>query len=420
MVTAARPRAKTEVPGPGPGGLRERISKKQRARQVQLPPSLARYARSKIGWRTNCDLTVLREGGETYPAMLAAIASAKRSICFETYILEADQTGDRFRDALVERARAGVSVRLIYDAVGSIALPGHWVENLRREKIEVVSFNPIRAWRRKWAFSHRDHRKILVVDDAVAFTGGLNISNDYATVADGGEGWHDMHCRVHGAVVTDLARMFRRTWLVLGGSDYPAPPLAHPTVPGTGAAATGGFVRLLDNTRRKQRSAVRATYLHVIRQARTSLLLENAYFLPDRGLRRALVRAVQRGVRVCVIAPGHSDVRLVEYASLYVMRRLAGYGVQILRWRGPMMHAKTATVDGAWSTIGSYNFDAQSRFRNLEVTLEILDAQIAAEMVQQFERDRTNCEEFSAESWGHLPWWKKGLAWLAYRFRRFL
>jgi len=133
-----------------------------------------------------------------------------------------------------------------------------------------------------------------------------------------------------------------------------------------------------------------------------------------------MVRAVQRGVRVCVIVPGHSDVRLVEFASLYVMRRLASYGVQILRWRGPMMHAKTATVDGAWSTIGSYNFDAQSRFRNLEVTIELLDPRVEGELAAQFESDRANCDEFSVDSWAKLPWWKKGLAWLAFRFRRFL
>jgi cardiolipin synthase len=142
--------------------------------------------------------------------------------------------------------------------------------------------------------------------------------------------------------------------------------------------------------------------------------------VPDRGLRRALARAVARGVDVRVIVPGHSDVRMLEWASLYVMRRLAARGVKLLRWRGVMLHAKSAVVDGTWSTIGSYNFDAQSRFNNLEVTLEILDPAVGEALSTTFERDVTVCDPFDESSWRELPWWRKTFAWLAYRLRRFL
>jgi cardiolipin synthase len=380
-----------------------------------LPVQLTPYARSLQRWRSGCEVTVLRDGGDTYPAMLAALAGAERTICFETYILAADQTGDRFKAVLSERARAGVAVRVIYDAVGSFGLPDSWVGELRAAGCQVIDFNPIAPWRRRFRLSHRDHRKIVVVDDRVAFTGGLNISNDYAAVEDGGAGWHDMHCRVSGPIVIDLARMFRRTWLRGGGDSYPAPAAT--------AAATGGracFVRLLDNTLRRQRTAVRRAYLHVIKSARKRVLIQNAYFLPDRGLRRALVKAVARGVDVRVLVPGHSDVRVIEWAGLYVSRRLARRGVKIFRWRGVMMHAKTATVDALWSTIGSYNFDAQSRFNNLEVTLEILDATTGQTLVDTFERDLANAEPFDERTWMELPWWRKALAWLGYRMRRFL
>lgn len=400
-----------------------------RAIEVSLPKALRPYARSLLRWRADCEITVLRDGAETYPAMLAALAVAQRTICLETYILAADRTGDRFKAVLIERARAGVEVRVIYDAVGSFGLPGGWVDDLRDAGCRVIAFNPIAQWRRRFGLSHRDHRKIIVVDDEVAFTGGLNISNDYASVEDGGEGWHDMHCRVTGSIVLDLARMFRRSWLRGGGATYPSPrpparpsPRAAPQLPAGADAppARASYARLIDNTRRRARATTRRAYLHVLRAARKAVLIQNAYFVPDRGLRRAMTRAVRRGVEVSVMVPGRSDVRIIEWASLYVLRRLARAGVKVLRWRGPMMHAKTCVVDAVWSTIGSYNFDSMSRFNNLEVTVEILDSTIAGTLVASFQRDLTGCDPFDQESWRLLPWWKKTLAWLCYRFRRFL
>jgi cardiolipin synthase len=387
-----------------------------RAIAVALPVPLVRYARSPMRWRTGGEVMVLRDGAETYPAMLAALAAAQRSISFETYILAADRTGDRFKAALIDRARAGVQVRIIYDAVGSFGLADAWVDELRAAGCQVIDFNPIAPWRRRFRLSHRDHRKVITVDDRVGFTGGLNIADDYASVEDGGAEWHDMHCRVTGQIVLDLARMFRRTWLRCGGAVYPAPRLPADDVPGR----SGPFVRLLDNTRRRQRTAVRRAYVHVIKAARKLVLIQNAYFLPDRGLRRALSRAVKRGVDVRVMVPGRSDVKLVAWAGLYVLRRLARRGVKIFLWRGAMMHAKTATVDALWSTIGSYNFDAQSRFNNLEVTVEILDAATGQALVSTFERDMANADPFDEHAWLRMPWWRKTLAWVAYRLRRFL
>ena len=386
------------------------------AMALRLPAALTRYARTLQRWRPGCEVTVLRDGGDTYPAMLAALTAARRSICFETYILAADGTGDRFKAVLIERARAGVAVRIIYDAVGSFGLPEAWLGELRTAGCAIIDFNPIAPWRRRFRLSHRDHRKIIVVDDRVAFTGGLNIANDYAAVEDGGVGWHDMHCRVTGGIVLDLARMFRRTWLRCGGTPYPAPPAAS-DAPGTGRET---FLRLLDNTQRRQRAIVRRSYLHVIKHARERVLIQNAYFLPDRGLRRALTKAAARGVDVRVMVPGHSDVKLAQWGVLYVVRRLARRGIRIFLWSGVMMHAKTATVDGVWSTIGSYNFDAQSRFNNLEVTVEILDGATARTLAASFERDIANADPFDERAWLRLPWWNRALAWIGYRLRRFL
>jgi cardiolipin synthase len=392
------------------------VDQPSRAIMVSLPRELAPYARNQQRWRSGCQVTVLRDGADTYPAMLEAIAAAKQTISIETYILAADETGNRFKAALIERARAGVKIRMIYDAVGSFGLPGSYADELRAEGVEVIDFNPIAPWRRRFRLSHRDHRKVIVCDNQVAFTGGLNIADEYAGTSIGGTGWHDMHCRVVGPIVLDLARMFRRTWLRAGGGDFP------PIKPGSTAPPGEGncYVRLLDNTLRRQRGTVRRAYLHVIRSARMSILIENAYFLPDRGLRRALGRAARRGVDVRIVVPGSSDVRVIEWAGLYVLRDLAKAGVKILRWRGKMMHAKTATIDNTWSTIGSYNFDAQSRFSNLEVTVEILDPPTAQALARNFEIDSANCDSFDETTWKQLPFWKKALAWLSFRFRRWL
>ena len=383
---------------------------------VQLPGALAPYARPRQRWRAGCEIEVLREGRQTYPAMLAAIAGATRSIALEIYALFADRTGDRFRQALLERARAGVAVRVLYDAVGSFGMTDAWFADLRAAGAEIVDFNPIAPWRARHRLSHRDHRKLLVVDDEVAFTGGLNIGDHYADIADGGAGWHDMHCRVRGPAVLDLARLFRRTWQRAGGGAYPLPARAATFADPVGTS----YARVIENSRRRAKGAFRRAYLHVIRQARERVLIQNAYFLPDRGVRRVLARAARRGVIVSVMVPGASDVKMVGYASDYVLRRLARLGVEILRWQGPMMHAKTAVVDGVWSTIGSYNFDAQSRFNNLELTLEILDPEVGATLVAEYEGDRASCAPYDEAAWRRLPWWRKGLAWLCYRLRRWL
>ncbi|HEX5061053.1 MAG TPA: phospholipase D-like domain-containing protein, partial [Kofleriaceae bacterium] len=396
-MAAPAPRQPDAVPEPVD-------DKPSRAIAIQLPATMQVYARSPLRWRVGCDATVLRDGAATYHAMLEAIQGAKQSICLETYILASDTTGDRFKLALVERARAGVKIRLIYDAVGSFGISDAWVDDLRTAGIEVIDFNPISPWRRRFRLSHRDHRKLLIVDNEIGFTGGLNIANDYASVDEGGVGWHDMHCRVKGPIVYDMARLFRRNWIRSGGDAYPPVPR-----PDEGSGQGASFIRLLENTKRRNKTTFRRAYLHVIRAARSLVRIENAYFLPDRGVRRALVRAAMRGVDVQIIVPGHSDIRLIEWASLYVLKNLTRRGIKVWRWRGVMMHAKTATVDAIWSTIGSYNFDSQSRFNNLEVTVEILDPDVGNTLVKEFDADMPNCDAYDETVWRQLPWWKKAL-----------
>lgn len=384
-----------------------------------LLAAVARYARQPQKLRLGNSVHPLIGGGETFPAMLAAIAKAQTSVCLETYIVSADRTGGRFADAMIERAAAGVKVRFLFDAIGGFGLGAPFLERLRKAGVEVVDFNPLAPWRTKLPWTHRDHKKILVVDDLIAFTGGLNLADEYADKADGGGGWHDVHCEVRGPIVRDLARLFRATWLKAGGADYPAPPSAdEPDQIRAGLTAA----RVVDNSRRRRRGAfgIRRSYLRAINAARTTVHLENAYFLPDRGVRRALRRAVQRGVDVAIIVPGRSDVRLVGYASLYLHRSLAAMGIRILRWTGPMMHAKTAVIDGVWVTIGSFNLDARSLRYNLELMVEIVDTDVGVRMESAWQYDQASTEAFDLGAWARLAWWQKALAWLAFRFRALL
>ena len=365
-------------------------------------------------WRAAEEVTPLRSGGETYPAMLAAIAGATRSILFEIYIFADDHIGRRFAAALSERAAAGVIVRLIYDAVGSFRFALR--DSLEAAGVQVVEFHPVAPWRKRFNLSHRDHRKIMVVDDEVGFVGGINIGEDYAELNDGGRGWYDLHCRVRGEVVIDLARLFRRTWMHNGGALYAAPPL--PKLVARRSVAPPA-IRVVENGPLKS-LAIRSAYLRAIANARVHVQLQSAYFLPDRSVRAALIRARKRGVAVTVIVPGRSDMRAVKWAALYVFRRLTPHGVRILRWRGPMMHAKSAVVDASWSTIGSYNLDARSLRYNLEVAVEIVSATTGANLADAFTKDAENCDEFSFAEWSNLPWYEKAMAWLMYRFRRWM
>lgn len=381
--------------------------------------TVARYVRHPDSLRLGNAVRPLIAGGETFPAMLAAIAKAKVSVCLETYIVTADATGERFADAMIARAKDGVKVRFLFDAVGGFGLGAQFLGRLRDAGVELAEFNPLSPWRRKLSWSHRDHKKILVVDDLVAFTGGLNLANEYAAVEDGGGGWHDVHCELQGPVVRDLARLFRATWLKAGGADYPVPPSADEA-----DQIRAGMVaaRVLDNHKKRKRGAfgIRRSYLRAINAARATVHLENAYFLPDRGMRRAMRRAIARGVDVAIIVPGHSDVRLIEYAGLYMYRHLAADGIRMLRWTGPMMHAKTAVIDGTWSTIGSFNLDARSFRHNLELMVEVIDPDVGARMEAAWQIDQLHTEAIDGDTWTRLGWWQKALAWVAYRFRAML
>jgi cardiolipin synthase len=360
----------------------------------------------------------LISGQQTYPEMLAAIRGAQRHVHFETYILVDDRVGREFADALSERARAGVAVRLLYDGLGSFALGEEFLGPLREAGVRILEYAPLFPWRRQFGLNRRDHQKILVVDDAVAFTGGINIGLDYVPVEEGGAGWYDVHARIEGPAVHELAVIFRKTWLKRRGETFPPPGRPPPALPQEGLSSSG--VQVISNVVMRSRSHMRHAYLRAIRRAEGTISIMNAYFIPDRGLRRAFARAARRGVSVRVIVPSTTDVQAVRYASRHLYARLMRTGVRIFEWPGAMMHAKCGVIDGIWSTIGSYNLDKRSFLHNLEVGLVVIDKRVGDELVQEFETQIARCKEVLPGPWESRSWWQKTKEWLFFGLRYWL
>jgi cardiolipin synthase len=359
----------------------------------------------------------LRAGRETFPAMLSAIRTAQSHVHLEMYILRGDHVGTEFKLAMIERAKSGVHVRLIYDSLGSFGLPGAYVSELQQAGVETIEFHPVAPWRPRWGLNQRDHQKILVVDDRVGFTGGINIGDEYVPLEAGGGGWHDMHVRVEGPAVFDLARLFRSMWIKNGGAPFP-----EPSMPRTEAASDAhtALVQVISNARIRTRFQMRRAYLFAVRRAEDRISIMNAYFIPERRLRREFVRAVQRGVNVRLIVPGSTDITAVYYATRFLFARLLRRGVRIFEWQDRMMHAKSAVIDGVWSTIGSYNLDRRSLLHNLEVGVIVIDRGVGKMLDTQFEVDLQHCREVDLATWERRSMWHKFLEWFFFQFRYWL
>jgi cardiolipin synthase A/B len=392
--------------------------------QLKLPSSLAQarelttYSADPNGLQPGHRIRVLIDGSEAFPAMLQAIARARRYVHLETYILRADQTGHTFAEALAERAQAGMQVRLLYDGFGAFPLSAAFVADMRRAGVETLEYRPVRGRRWTWKrWLRRDHRKILVVDGEYGFVGGINIADDYAPRAMGGKGWRDTHAVIQGPLVSDLEEMFHTNWHFAGGAPYPMFPREASesvAVPGSELAMAVGTDLV------GRRGIIRRHLVHAIRRARHYIYIANAYFVPDRALRRALRLAARRGVDVRLLLPGESDVKSVQWAGERSYTGLLRDSVRIHVWYGSHMHAKTVAIDDAWASIGSYNLDYVSLFWNMEVVVEIVGEITAVELREQFVRDQESCVALDYETWRHRSWWRRLRSWFFYRFRRFL
>jgi cardiolipin synthase len=336
--------------------------------------------------------TLLRNGDAFVPAMIGAIQSAKVSVNLESYIFKDDRAGEMFTAALSGAARRGVEVRVLLDGTGSH--PGKLRGLLEQAGVKVLIYHPVRLLT-IYKLTQRTHRKILVVDGAICFTGGMGIEASWLGDARDPSEWRDDQVEVTGPVVAQMQAIFSEDWtytsgeILAGGKFYP--PLA----------STGGQDAQAIKVSRGDSSSLAAMLYYVaIQSAVRSIHIQNAYFLPEPQVRRALVDAVRRGVDVRVMVPGkHIDIALVRMASRRYYGELLQGGVKIYEYGGTMMHVKAAVVDGLFSTVGTINFDARSMRDNAEESMAFYDGELAAQLEASFDEDLERCHELTFERW---------------------
>ena len=350
-------------------------------------------------------VTLLVDGEATYAAMFEAIENAKEHINFETFIFEDDEVGKRFSDLLIQKSAEGVPVNLIYDSYGSKNTPVSFFQRLRDGGVLVLEFNPVNPLKvlkgKVWALRNRDHRKILVVDGAIAFTGGVNVSAVYSGSSAGwshrekkDEPWRDTHVRIEGPAALRLQWQFMKTWERQKGPALPRRDY-FPYVQQAGNT----LVRVVGSLPGERNRLIFMMYISAITHAENSVYLTTPYFVPDDQMLKALTDAAARGVDVKILLPGFSDSALVFYASRYYYTRLLKAGVQLFERRGGMLHAKTAVIDDVWSTVGSSNLDNESFLTNDEANAVMLGRDFADSMQAMFEKDLEESDQITLDEW---------------------
>jgi cardiolipin synthase len=372
------------------------------------------YAEVDVGMNR---VALLKDGYQTFPAMLQAAREARSTLCIETYILRDDAVGNQLASVLINRAYAGVEVNLLYDGWGA-AVSDAYVMRLKLAGVRVLSFQPVKLLgpigRALGRLKRRNHRKAMIVDGKIAFTGGLNLSSDYAAVEDGGRGWRDTHLRVEGPAAVQLERMFLATWRRHKGPALDEARYVRPERP------PDERVRFLGNEFSRDRKDVRVAYVRAFNSALRRIHVTNSYFMPPSRVLRGLMRAARRGVDVTLILAGVTDVPLVLLATRGLYGKLLRSGVKIFEWQGRVLHAKTAVVDGRWCTVGSANLDNLSLRQNLEVNAVVEDERLGSSMERLFTEDLYQCVQITREMLSERSLFERFLSWLAYKLRTWL
>jgi cardiolipin synthase len=355
---------------------------------------------------------LLLDGPETHDAMLDAIASAEHHVHLETYILASDEVGTAFAAALAEKARMGVPVRVIYDTIGSRSATGEFWAGLEAAGVAVRAFNPADPSEDQNPFDidTRDHRKLLIVDGAVAFTGGINIDRNYARPSDavGGasasSGWRDTHVRIEGPAVAAFQQLFVELWEQIG-APLEEPPYAPPP---RRLDRGNTLVRVLSGVGgNDDASQIWVAYQAAAKVARERIYITQSYFAPDAELTGAIEEAAARGVDVRILVAGFSDSQVLLNASRAYYSDLLDAGIRVYESQEQILHAKTMVVDGYWSTVGSSNLDYLSFLHNHEVNAVMLGAEFAAELEDVFFADLDNSVEIVVARWRQRSWWQR-------------
>lgn len=353
-------------------------------------------------FRRGTKVDLLNNGDEFYPSMLTAIAGAQASVTVEAYIYWQGQIGLEFARALAARARDGVSVKILLDAVGSSTIGTEILEVLEKGGCQLAWFNPIH-WYSIGRFNYRTHRKSLIVDGHIGFTGGAGIADQWTGHAQDADHWRDMQIRLEGPGVTPLQTGFAQNWLQTT-SELVSGPRFFPEERAVGDMA----VHTMLSSPRTGASEARLLYYYSIVCARHSVLVANPYFVPDQAGIDTLVDARARGVDVKIIVSGrHNDNWLARHNSMRIFGPLLKAGIEIYQYNRTMLHQKTMVVDSKWATIGSANFDNRSFAFNEESNVSFIDARLVHELEAAFKQDLNSSERLTLDQWKARGLWAR-------------
>ncbi len=341
-------------------------------------------------------IEILHDGDQAFPSMIDSIGKARRYIFIEFYIFKDDPVGRMVTDALIQAAQRGIEVKLLYDHCGCRHTKRSFWDRLIHGGVEVRVFHPP-ALGNIGQYLHRDHRKILVVDGEVGFTGGLNVGEEYWAQDEKRVSWRDLMVKVQGPAVTDLIEAFRESWVEAGGKWF-----LLKNYRGLGGG-DGKRVITLSNASSERALSLRKAYLLGIHTARNSIYIMDPYFVPGRSLISGLKSAVKRGVDVRLLFPGRSDVMTVKFAGQALYGELLASGVKIYEKQDTILHGKATVIDSYWTIIGSSNLDARSFHFNYECNFGILDAGISREMMDAFRKDLLTSRQLNVEDWKRRP-----------------
>ena len=370
-------------------------------------PGHAEYVSSLLGTQLSRgnSFKVLTNGVQIFPAMVAAIDGARRRITFESYIYDTGEAANRFTDALERAARRGVRVSIVVDAVGASSMEEDHIKRLRTAGAHVAQFNTP-SWYSLEEVNYRTHRKILVVDGEIGFTGGAGIADHWLGNADSKEHWRDTQVEIRGPIVRLLEAAFYENFLE---ADGPEPPALDPA---PAPAGDDGAALVIRSSPSGGSNDLKRLYLLSLAAARTSIEITTPYFVTDESTMWSLEDAVRRGVKIRILLEGDiTDAMPVKYASRHAYERLMSQGIELYEYQPTMMHAKVLVVDGVWSMFGSANFDNRSLELNDELNVAVSSRDLAGRFLEDFAHDLTSARRISLEEWRKRSMLQKTREW---------
>lgn len=345
---------------------------------------------------------IYSETSETMKAIELAVQGAERSINLEYYIFQPDETGKRLRNMLIAKAKQGVSIRFLYDSLGSMRLHREFLRPMREAGIQVATFLPGQSLREKWSLNLRSHRKIIVVDGQIGFTGGMNIGDEYLGRDPVLGYWRDTHLRLTGPAVLQLQQVFVEDWYYATNEALiSTQTFAEPDRWGD------QVVQIISGGPDQETEPFHSMFFSAINSAVRQVLLTTSYFVPTPALEMALQNAALRGVRVRILVPQRSAHPLMIVAGRWFYDSLMKSGVEIYEYHKGLLHSKTITIDGEWSMVGSPNFDARSVTLNFEIGAALHGQRIASQLEEHFANDLLGATKIDPKEWPKRAWWRK-------------